>query len=178
MINLNKKMSLAVKLMTLAVVMNFATGCDSCKDGDKDGSKKADLTVSFDPKSIVDTKVDAELKISNTAKEGEFNPEESGYTVHIVSTIYDDADKKIEDKTALGNIKYEFSGEKGNAAAETKVDLKAFVKEKIAATKDKGFKFEIKGLDTAKHNKAEFKAILKNKDGKEVNNDTLTWKKA
>jgi hypothetical protein len=148
--NLNKKMSWAVKLMTLAVMMNIATGCGSCKDKPKEEeNKKPEVTVSFNNRTLKAADVAGKFKINNTAKEGELDTEKSDLKMAVTSTIYAvDGTTKITDADALKLITYAYGSAKGNAGEESSVSLKDCVTEKIAATKStKDLDFKITGLD-------------------------------
>jgi hypothetical protein len=175
--NLNKKMSLAVKLMTLAVMMNIATGCDSCKEKPKEVDKKMDITLSFDPATLPKAGKESKLKITNNA-EGELDiSDTSKLKLVIVATVTDNANKKVTTSAELQKVEFEIEGgHKGHIDGEKSFNLKAVVgKDKIASKEAKELKFTFKGADTVVDVKQiEFKVSVKD-DKDEKKSTTLLW---
>jgi hypothetical protein len=175
--NLNKKMSLALKLMTLAVIMNIATGCDSCKEKPKEGDKKVDMTLSFDPATLGKAIKESKLKITNNA-EGELDiSATSKLKIVVVATVTDTADKKVTTATELQKVQFEIEGgHKGHIDGEKSFELKTVVgKDKMASKEGKELKFKFTGAETVTDVKqVEFKVIVKD-DKDEKKSTILLW---
>lgn len=185
--NLNKKMSLALKLMTLAVIMNVATGCGSCKD-DKDDKKVGEepkLTISFDPQAIKGTTVLSKIKLNNNG-DGEFDPSTASDDLVIV---FEKTTLTVDgiDAAVVANGEFEVDGKHKGGTGELVVKVKDLFTEKIESkksSKEKDFKFtkatELNNDSDYKQAEVTAKLRTKDKDGKskDLNTAKVTWTKA
>jgi hypothetical protein len=175
--NLNKKMSLALKLMTLAVIMNVATGCGSCKDGkDDDKDKKANeevkLAISFKKKALKgEGELKTEIEITNNGT-GEFDPSTSEITLVI---------SKAAGTFNAEHTTIKVGPKSGDGKAELVDKLSGFLTEKIESKKSKTITFAFTDLKNDDDEKVTITATLKDKDKdgkvKDINSDKLTWER-
>ncbi len=179
-----KGLSLAGKLVALAVAFSLGA-CEKCGGkGDEGKGDVSKLKLEFDPATGKGATADitANLKVTYTG-EGKFDPKNASDLKLVLEapTVTDDPTATSTDIN--GTAEYEIVGKKNKVGGSpVEVDLKDLITSEMEKdkAKDLAFKLPVTSIK-AKDGKIEIKVKLKGKDkdgnAKDLQTATFTWNK-